>query len=164
MGIHIGTEYKSQLLIADFFTSTPMRHAQYKIKAKQPLNCYVDDYETWHVHFYWRTAPWATSLWLSVHVTKYLGHMATHKEVKSRDLWNYDINTNGRESCEIIYNFYNDVLTSAMASQITSLTIFFTQSLILAQIKENIKAPRHWPLCGELTGDRYRWIPRTKSQ
>ena len=28
----------------------------------------------------------------------------------------------------------------------------FTQSLIRAQIKENIKAPRHWPLCGEFTG------------
>ena len=22
------------------------------------------------------------------------------------------------------------------------------------EIKENIKAPRHWPLCGEFTGDR----------
>ena len=27
----------------------------------------------------------------------------------------------------------------------------FTQSFIRAQIKENIKAPRHWPLCGEIT-------------
>ena len=32
---------------------------------------------------------------------------------------------------------YNDVIMGAMASQITSLT----------QIKENIKAPSHWPLC-----------------
>ena len=32
----------------------------------------------------------------------------------------------------------------AMASQITSLTIVYIQ----AQIKENIKAPRHWPLWG----------------
>ena len=30
------------------------------------------------------------------------------------------------------------------------------------QIKENIKAPRHWPLGGEFTGDR--WIPRTNGQ
>ena len=30
------------------------------------------------------------------------------------------------------------------------------------QIKENIKAPRHWPLCGEFTGDR--WIPHTSGQ
>ena len=28
----------------------------------------------------------------------------------------------------------------------------FTQSFIQTQIKENIKAPRHWPLCGEFTG------------
>ena len=35
----------------------------------------------------------------------------------------------------------------------------FTQPFIRAQIKETIKAPRHWPLCGEFTGNR--WIPRT---
>ena len=29
----------------------------------------------------------------------------------------------------------------------------FTQPFIQAQIKENIKAPRHWPLCGEI----HRW-------
>ena len=28
----------------------------------------------------------------------------------------------------------------------------FTQLFIQAQIKENIKAPRHWPLCEEFTG------------
>ena len=28
----------------------------------------------------------------------------------------------------------------------------FTQSFIQAQIKENIKAPRHWLLCGEFSG------------
>ena len=33
---------------------------------------------------------------------------------------------------------------------------------IQTQIKENFKAPRHWPLCGEFTGDR--WIPRTNGQ
>ena len=36
------------------------------------------------------------------------------------------------------------------------------QPFIQMQIKENIKAPRHWPLCGEFTGDR--WIPRTNGQ
>ena len=40
-----------------------------------------------------------------------------------------------------------------MASQITSLTILFTQPFIRMQIKKTIKAPRHWPLCGEFTGD-----------
>ena len=34
--------------------------------------------------------------------------------------------------------------------------------LCKAQIKENIKAPRHWPWCGEFTGNR--WIPHTKGQ
>ena len=29
-----------------------------------------------------------------------------------------------------------------------------------AQIKENIKAPRHWPLCGEFTGDRWSPVQR----
>ena len=38
----------------------------------------------------------------------------------------------------------------------------FTQPFIQTQIKGNIKAPRHWPLCGEFTGDR--WIPRTNGQ
>ena len=33
----------------------------------------------------------------------------------------------------------------------------FIQPFDQAQIKENIKAPRHWPLYGELTVDR--WIP-----
>ena len=33
----------------------------------------------------------------------------------------------------------------------------FTQPFMQAQIKENIKAPRHWPLWGEFTSDR--WIP-----
>ena len=38
----------------------------------------------------------------------------------------------------------------------------FAQSFIQAQIKGNIEAPRHWPLWGEFTGDR--WICRTKGQ
>ena len=43
---------------------------------------------------------------------------------------------------------YIDVIMTTVVSQITSLT----QSFIQAQIKENIKAPRHWPLCEEFTG------------
>ena len=41
---------------------------------------------------------------------------------------------------------------SSMASQITSLTIVY--STVYSQIKENIKALRHWLLCGEFTDDR----------
>ena len=38
----------------------------------------------------------------------------------------------------------------------------FAQPIIPAQIKENIKAPRHWPLWGKFTGDQ--WILRTKGR
>ena len=38
-----------------------------------------------------------------------------------------------------------------MASQMNSLTIVYS-TFIQAQIKENTKAPRHRPLCGEFTG------------
>ena len=38
----------------------------------------------------------------------------------------------------------------------------FAQPFVQAHIKENIRAPRHWPLWGEFTGDQ--WIPRTKGQ
>ena len=41
--------------------------------------------------------------------------------------------------------YYSDVIKGAMVSQITNLTIVYIQG----KIKENIKAPRHWPLCGE---------------
>ena len=44
---------------------------------------------------------------------------------------------------------------SAMASQITGVSIF-TQPFVQAQVKENIKAPRHWPLWGEFTGPAQR--------
>ena len=56
---------------------------------------------------------------------------------------------------------YGDVKMGAITSQITSLTIIYS-TVFQTQIKENIKAPRHWPLCVEFTGDR--WIPRTNGQ
>ena len=46
-----------------------------------------------------------------------------------------------------MYHHYSDEIMGAMASQITSLTLF-TQPLIHTPIKENIKAPCHWLLCG----------------
>ena len=39
------------------------------------------------------------------------------------------------------YSHYGDVIMGASP--------LFTQPFIQTQIKENIKAPRHWPLCGE---------------
>ena len=57
---------------------------------------------------------------------------------------------------------YSDVIMSGMVSQITSLAIVYSTVYSGAQMKENSKAPRHWPLWGEFTDDR--WIPRTKCQ
>ena len=48
-----------------------------------------------------------------------------------------------------------------MASQITSLAIVYL-TVNSGQVKENIKAPRQWPLWGEFAGDQ--WIPRTNGQ
>ena len=54
-------------------------------------------------------------------------------------------------SCRI---HYSDVTMSGIASQImTNLTIVYSTVYSDAD-KENIKVPRHWPLCGEFTGDR----------
>ena len=50
---------------------------------------------------------------------------------------------------KVLAMHYCDVIMNTIASQITSLTIVY---LFRAQIKENIKAPRHWPLCEEFTG------------
>ena len=44
---------------------------------------------------------------------------------------------------------YSGVIMSAMASQIIGVSIVYSMQII-----ENIKARRHWPLWGELTGDR----------
>ena len=41
-------------------------------------------------------------------------------------------------------------------------SVVFSQLFLYVQIKENTKAPRHWPLWGEFTGDQ--WIPRIKGQ
>ena len=38
----------------------------------------------------------------------------------------------------------------------------FAQPFVQAHIKENNKAPRHWPLLGESTGDQ--WISLPKGQ
>ena len=38
----------------------------------------------------------------------------------------------------------------------------FIQRFIQGTYQSNIKTPLHWPLWGEVTGDR--WIPRTKGQ
>ena len=54
---------------------------------------------------------------------------------------------------------YSDIVMSAMASQITGVSIVC--STVPEQIKENIKAPRHWPVSGQSTGDR--WFPSQRT-
>ena len=53
---------------------------------------------------------------------------------------------------------YCDVIMGATASQITSLMIVYS-TFIQAQIKENIIAPRHWPLRGI-----HRWPVNSPAQ
>ena len=61
----------------------------------------------------------------------------------------------------IVASHYDDVIMTMLASQITSLTVVY--SIVYSGVhKKNIKAPRHWPLCGKFTGDR--WISRTNGQ
>ena len=50
----------------------------------------------------------------------------------------------------MLVQHYSDVIMSAMAPQITKI---FIQPFIQAQIKENIKASRHWPLWEEFTSN-----------
>ena len=63
------------------------------------------------------------------------------------------------QSSQVIGMHYSDVIMGTIASQITSLTIVYST---IHSDAEKIKAPRHWPLCGEFTGDR--WIPHINGQ
>ena len=56
---------------------------------------------------------------------------------------------------------YDDVIMTVVASQITSLMIIYS-TVYSGAYQRNIKAPRHWPLCGKFTMDR--WISRTNGQ
>ena len=65
------------------------------------------------------------------------------------------------QQCQTHLNHhYIDVIMGAIACQITSLAIVFS-TVYQTQIKENIKVPRHWPLC---ILHRPRWIPGTNGQ
>ena len=72
---------------------------------------------------------------------------AYHQGVKN-NFEQQNVRTFDQHGMNATWRHYDDVIMSEVASQITSLTIVFTQPFIRAQIKENIKAPRHWPLCG----------------
>ena len=73
-------------------------------------------------------------------------------------------NTTKREWCACFLDLlihYDDVKWARYRLK-SPASRLFTQPFIRAQIKVNINVPRHWPMCGEFTGDR--WIPRTKGQ
>ena len=61
--------------------------------------------------------------------------------------------------CSQCRQHYSDVIMNAMASQITGISIVYS-TVCCGADKKNIKAPCHWPLRGEFTGDR--WIPLHK--
>ena len=56
---------------------------------------------------------------------------------------------------------YSDVIMGAMRLKSPG-SRMFTLPFVRAQIKDNIKAPRYWPLWWEFTCDR--WIPSAKGQ
>ena len=67
--------------------------------------------------------------------------------------------------CQWPYFAVNTTVTSKRTSKWrhkSPASWLFTQPFIQEQIKENIKATRHWPLCWEFTGER--WIHRTNGQ
>ena len=90
-------------------------------------------------------------------------HDATQAKAGLSGTWHEAVGHIGRYLFQMVKTTdrYSDVIMGTMASKSPALRIF-AQPFIQTQIKENIKAPRHWLLCEEFTCDR--WIPRTKGQ
>ena len=64
--------------------------------------------------------------------------------------------------CNQKYICHNsDVIISAVASQITGVSIVYSIVYSGADQRKQ-QTPRRWPLCGEFTGDR--WFPRANGQ
>ena len=57
--------------------------------------------------------------------------------------------------------YYSDVIMGAMASQINDVSMVYS-AVYSGVDRKNIKAPRHWPLWGESTGDS--WFSLTKGR
>ena len=75
------------------------------------------------------------------------------------NLWHTPLVPGERYSCDVRITLTSQWARWRLKSPASAL---FIQLFIQVQIKENIKAPRYWALCGEFTGDR--WILRTKGQ
>ena len=61
-----------------------------------------------------------------------------------------------------LQNHYNDVIMSAMSSQITSLTIVYSSAYSGADLRKHQSSVSLTFVGGEFTGDR--WIPRINGQ
>ena len=93
-----------------------------------------------------------TSSWVKQNVPRVFPVLKTDRQCKY-DLpqnnpqnrqtdWTTEMEVGGNE------RHYSNVIMSEIASRITDV-LLFTQPFFQAQITENIKAPRHWPLWGE---------------
>ena len=112
---------------------------------------------SWFCDLIWRDSSWSilvhvVACWLTVprHYTKqcWLSSVSTK-------FANVPIEGNVRKT------HYSDVIMSAMARQITGISIVYSK-VCSGAYKKNVKIPRHWPFRGVLTG--CRWIPRIKGQ
>ena len=115
-------------------------------------SCFCLSASSW---YFWKLI---TIIWFPFNIPETIADQCYVSFYKGlEDIWmdsiRYVDNVSNSIFCEFIH--YCDVIMGAVASQITSVAIVYS-----TQIKGNIKAPRHWPLCGEFTGDR--WIPRLK--
>ena len=121
-------------------------------------------YEMAVILFSWRWVKWAPENWnMSAHKqcwACYIGPLSSslpthlkigHPYMKCTSVWfsnelrllDWKIGHQNKN--------HSDVIMGAMASQTTSLTIVYSTVYSGADQEENIKAPRHWPLCGEVT-------------
>ena len=84
---------------------------------------------------------------------------------QSKQITNHDCNIKFKWlkflNCCQLATHHSDVIMCPMTSQ-SPATRLLAELLLQAQKRENIKAPRYWPLWGELTSGR--WTPRTKGQ
>ena len=102
---------------------------------------------------HWRVVSWTQLFYTAIFM---VADDMGHTEIKHHLCWQrgwVDVRWG------TIYN--NDVIMSAMVSQMTNLTIVCS-NVYSRRRSKNIKASRHWPFWGEFIGDR--WILRTKGQ
>ena len=132
------------------------------------LNNEIKEAASWNDLFHWNLiiVPvkqfWVVWVNTSIGFTKVCSY---HKKGKLHwvyILWNIPWGTRSRQ---VWHHDYISIISYAVDADTdkgvickqylsTMTSRLFTQPFIWAQIKENIKAPRHWPLCGEFTGDR----------